>query len=150
MSLGSTDQSVKMNAFFVSLALMLSAAFPSGKALGPASAKPPQPKRVGQVFIVGNEFTRNSVVLHQVVLFPGQVLDYADLSRSEKNLESLGIFKPGSVRVTAEHDPNNPDGEYKNVFVQVEETPTWSLTATPGLGWTGGPANPRRVAGTEF
>src|SRR5581483_8710964 len=32
-----------------------------------------QPARVGQIFIVGNERTRQNVILRQIPLFPGQV-----------------------------------------------------------------------------
>ncbi len=85
------------------------------------------PAKVGQVFIVGNDRTRQNVILRQVPFFPGQVLSYPDLRVATHDLERLGIFKPGSVDVTAEDDPNNPDSEYKNIFVKVEEDNTGSL-----------------------
>ena len=91
------------------------------------------PARVGQVFVVGNERTRQNVVLRQVPLYPGQVLSYPDLRVAAHQLERLGIFKPGSVSVTAEDDPTNPDSEYKNVFVNLEEDNTGSLLFGVGV-----------------
>ena len=91
------------------------------------------PARVGQVFIVGNERTQDHVILRQVPEFPGQVLSYPDLRLAQHNLERLGIFKPGAVDVTAEDDPNNPDSEYKNIFVKVQEDNTGSLLFGVGV-----------------
>ena len=91
------------------------------------------PARVGQVFIVGNERTQDHVILRQVPEFPGQILSYPDLRLATRNLERLGIFKPGSVDVTAQDDPNNPDSEYKNIFVKVEEDNTGSLLFGVGV-----------------
>ena len=91
------------------------------------------PARVGQVFIVGNERTLDHVILRQVPEYPGQVLSYPDLRLAQKNLERLGIFKPGSVDVTAKDDPNNPDSEYKDIFVKVEEDNTGSLLFGVGV-----------------
>ncbi len=91
------------------------------------------PARVGQVFIVGNERTKDHVILRQVTEYPGQILSYPDLRVAQHNLERLGIFKPGSVDVTAEDDPNNPDSEYKNIFVKVEEDNTGSLMFGVGV-----------------
>ncbi len=91
------------------------------------------PARVGQVFIVGNERTRYNVVLRQVPFYPGQILSYPDLAVAQHDLERLGIFKPGSVSVTAVDDPNNPDSEYKDVFVHVEEDNTGSLLFGVGV-----------------
>ncbi len=91
------------------------------------------PARVGQVFIVGNLRTQDHVVLNQVPEFPGQLLTYPDLRVAKRNLERLGIFKPGSVDVTAQDDPNNPDSEYKNIFVNLEEDNTGSLLFGVGV-----------------
>jgi outer membrane protein insertion porin family len=91
------------------------------------------PSRVGQVFIIGNERTRQNVILRQVPEYPGQILSYPDLLVAKHNLERLGIFKPGSVEVTAQDDPINPDSEYKNVFINLEEDNTGSLLFGVGV-----------------
>ncbi len=74
-----------------------------------------------------------NVILRQVPFYPGQVLSFPDLGVAQHNLERLGIFKPGSVQVTAEDDPNNPDSEYKNILVQTEEDNTGSLLFGVGV-----------------
>jgi outer membrane protein assembly factor BamA len=122
----------------ISLALFLSTAFSCSKAVAQAAGKAPQP-RVGQVFIIGNEFTRQSVILDQVQVYPGEILNDRELSESQKKLERLGIFKPGSVTVTAEDDPVNPNSEYKNVFVRIEEMNTRRVRWMSGVSAQGEP-----------
>lgn len=95
------------------------------------------PARVGQVFVVGNERTRQNVVLRQVPLYPGQVLSFPALRQAEANLARLNIFETsqdGSVRPTVSvlDNPLNPDSPYKDVLVSVQEASTGSLMF--GLG----------------
>jgi RNA polymerase sigma factor (sigma-70 family) len=47
------------------------------------------PLRVGQVLVVGNRKTPQSVILDQVQLYPGQVLVLAELRAAERRLERL-------------------------------------------------------------
>ena len=48
------------------------------------------PARVGQIFIVGNERTRQNVILRQLPLYPGQVLDLPRPAQlAERNLARL-------------------------------------------------------------
>jgi outer membrane protein insertion porin family len=91
------------------------------------------PARVGQIMIDGNIRTQDHVILNQVPEFPGQLLTFPDLRLAKRNLERLGIFKPGSVEVTAQDDPNNPDSEYKNLLVKLEEDNTGSLLFGVGV-----------------
>jgi outer membrane protein assembly complex protein YaeT len=94
------------------------------------------PARVGQIFIVGNERTRQDIILNQVPLYPGQVLSYPAVREAERNLTRLGIFKstPEShPTVTVIDDPANPDSEFKDVLVNVEEDNTGSLLFGVGV-----------------
>lgn len=97
-----------------------------------------QPRaRVGQVFVTGNERTRQNVILNQLPLYPGQILTYPDLRQGERNLARLGIFETspdGSVRptITVLDNPTNPDSEFKDLLVSVQEASTGSLMF--GLG----------------
>ena len=117
-----------MKRLAVGLALAFSAAVCSGQDPEQPAATAPPP-RIGQIFIVGNEFTRQDVILDAVNVYPGQVLNKADLRAAEKNLERLNIFKPGGVEIKAIDDPANPESEYKDVLITIEETPTarWRL-----------------------
>jgi outer membrane protein assembly complex protein YaeT len=93
------------------------------------------PSRVGQIFIVGNEVTRQNVILRQIPLYPGQVLTYPDLKTAEKNLDRLGIFTDPA---TGQHpsvsviDPE-VDSPFKDILVQVQEQRTGSLLFGVGV-----------------
>jgi RNA polymerase sigma factor (sigma-70 family) len=84
------------------------------------------PARVGQIFIIGNEKTRQSVILKQVPIYPGQVLTYPDLKTAEKNLERTGRFVVDPAKgvrptVTVRDNPTNPDSEFKDIIITVKE-----------------------------
>jgi outer membrane protein assembly factor BamA len=94
------------------------------------------PARVGQIFIVGNTRTRQDIILNQVPLYPGQVLSFPAVRESERNLARLGIFKAtpeNHPTVTVIDDPANPDSEFKDVLVTVEEDNTGSLLFGVGV-----------------
>jgi outer membrane protein assembly complex protein YaeT len=87
------------------------------------------PARVGQIFISGNEVTKQNVILRQVPLYPGQVLTYPDLRVAERNLAKLNIFemKPDQgIRPTVTVLDDN-DTEFKDLLINVHETQTGSL-----------------------
>jgi len=125
---------------FVSLALVFAATIFSSKAPGQLAAREPQ-RKCGQIFITGNIFTRQNVILSAISLYPGQTLRLSDLRRAEKKLERLGIFKIDPVKgirptvTVLEDDGKNP---YKDILVSIEETPTWSVRLMPGFHSRGG------------
>ena len=94
------------------------------------------PAKVGQIKIVGNDVTRQNVILRQIPLYPGQVLTYPDLRAAEANLARLNIFenKPDEgIRPTVSViDPDSPT-EYKDILVKVQETATGSLLFGVGV-----------------
>lgn len=94
------------------------------------------PAKVGEIKVVGNEVTRQNVVLRQVPLYPGQTLSYPELRAAERNLARLNIFEMNpdqGVRPTVSViDPDSPS-EYKDVLVQVQETTTGSLLFGVGV-----------------
>jgi outer membrane protein insertion porin family len=97
------------------------------------------PARVGNVHIEGNTRTRQNVILRQVPLYPGQILQYPKLLEAERNLARLGIFESspdGAIRPTVEvlDDPLNPNSPYKDILINVQEANTGSLLF--GLGVT--------------
>jgi outer membrane protein assembly complex protein YaeT len=94
------------------------------------------PARVGQPRIVGNERTKDRVILRQLQLYPGQVLEYPALAQSERNLARLGIFEvspDGSEKPTVSILNPNMEGEFKDILVQVRETNTGSLIFGVGV-----------------
>jgi outer membrane protein assembly complex protein YaeT len=94
------------------------------------------PARVGNIIIVGNETTKQNVILRQVPLLPGQVLTYPDLRLAERNLAKLNIFETNpatGVRPTLSIIDPDIDSPYKDVLVQVQEMPTGSLMFGVGV-----------------
>ncbi|QJW96253.1 BamA/OMP85 family outer membrane protein [Frigoriglobus tundricola] len=80
------------------------------------------PDRVGRVKIEGNTFTRDRVIMNQLGIYPGQVLQYPKLEDARMRLARLGIFdtsEPPEVVAV----PNELD-DFKDVIVRVRETRT--------------------------
>ncbi|MBV9125559.1 MAG: outer membrane protein assembly factor BamA [Planctomycetes bacterium] len=94
------------------------------------------PATVGQVIIVGNEVTKQNVILRQVPLYPGQVLTYPDLRLAERNLARLNIFENNpeqGIRPTVSVIDDNPENPVKDVLINVQETATGSLLFGVGV-----------------
>ena len=96
--------------------------------------------KVGQMFIIGNDVTKQNIILRQVPLYPGQVLSYPDLRQGEKNLQRLGIFNSNNegVRPTITVLDPDSDTEYKDLLITVEETQTGSLIFGVGVNSNSG------------
>jgi hypothetical protein len=83
------------------------------------------PARVAQILIVGNTRTRPDVILRQLPLYPGAILDLKDLKAAEENLARLGRFRVDpekGIRPTVTVIENN-DSPFKDILVRVEERP---------------------------
>jgi outer membrane protein assembly factor BamA len=87
------------------------------------------PAIAGQVFIVGNDRTKDNVIRRVVGIYPGQTLRYPELRVAERDLARLGIFKNDpetGIRPTVSVIEDG-DGQVKDVLVQVQETNTGSF-----------------------
>ncbi len=129
-----------MKTFVVGLALLCLGSGSSRDANNAATVKTPPRRcyRVGQLIIVGNTRTKQSVILDQIGLYPGQVLSRPEVCAAEKRLTKLGIFKSspdGAIHpsIDVEDDPNCPNSEYKNVIIHVEEDNTAQAQFKPGF-----------------
>jgi outer membrane protein assembly complex protein YaeT len=94
-----------------------------------------QMNRVGEILIVGNERTRQNVILRQIPLYPGQILTYPDLRVAERNLTRLNIFATtpdGATHPTVTVLDPEGDNVFKTILVTVQEDNTGSLLF--GLG----------------
>ncbi len=99
---------------------------------------PVQPDRIGRIWIVGNKYTRQRVILNQMLgIEPGQVLDYSRLKSAEDNLRRLGIFD-GENPPTIEVDPASQDKEYKDLVVRVQEMQTGQAGIQVGVNSNAG------------
>jgi outer membrane protein assembly complex protein YaeT len=84
------------------------------------------PDRVGRVIIEGNTVTQDRVILNQVDLRPGQILQYPKLEEARMRLTRLGIFDQDNAP-TVEVIPNELDDSFKDVRIRVQETRTGSF-----------------------
>ncbi|MFL5244159.1 MAG: outer membrane protein assembly factor BamA [Gemmataceae bacterium] len=91
--------------------------------------------RVGQIYIVGNEVTRQNRILRELLLYPGQVLSYPDVRLSEANLTRLGIFNDPQTGThpTVEVIDREGDQSFKDILVTVQEQRTGSLLFGVGV-----------------
>jgi outer membrane protein insertion porin family len=89
-----------------------------------------QPVRAGTINFIGNTVTQDHVIRRQLQIYPGQLINPADIQASERNLARQGIFKFEPERGIAPRvsilEPDVPS-EYKDVLVQVDEDRTGSL-----------------------
>jgi outer membrane protein assembly factor BamA len=85
--------------------------------------------RVGQIFVTGNELTRQDVILQQVALYPGQILRQDDLRQAEEDLIRLDRFavdtekgiRPTLMVLENTGDPTNP---YRDILITIKEKET--------------------------
>lgn len=95
------------------------------------------PTRVGNVRIVGNEITRDNVILRQLDLYPGQILQFPKLEEARVRLARLGIFDPQNPpEVLA--IPNELDSDFQDVEVRVRETKTGQFMVGGGVNSNAG------------
>ena len=89
-----------------------------------------EPSRTGRILIEGNTVTADRVILNQLPLYPGQVLNYDALREAEANLARLGIFDADDPP-RVEELPTDLDSAFRDVRVRVKETRTgmFALTA---------------------
>jgi outer membrane protein assembly complex protein YaeT len=96
-----------------------------------------EPDRVGTITIEGNTVTAQRVILNQIPLLPGQVLQYPKLEQARQNLMRLGLFDmedPPSVEVIPREDGSN----FKDIRVRVKETRTGMAAVTANVNSNAG------------
>lgn len=94
------------------------------------------PSQVGEIIIIGNTVTRDSVIRRQIPLYPGQLLTYPEMRVAEANLARLNIFDVNpemGIRPTVTVIDPDSDNPVKDILVNVQETQTGSLLF--GLGF---------------
>lgn len=93
------------------------------------------PIRVGTIYIVGNDVTRENVIRRQLEgIEPGQILPIPNLRIAERNLARLNIFEvTPEVHPTVEILDREGDAQFKDILVRVQETRTGSLLFGVGV-----------------
>jgi len=96
-----------------------------------------QPDRVGNIFVEGNTVSQDRVILNQLDLRPGQILQYPLIRDAEMRLIRLGIFdaeNPPSIEVVQ----NEFDNMFKDIRVRVNETRTGQFMIGAGVNSNSG------------
>ncbi|MBS0635507.1 MAG: outer membrane protein assembly factor BamA [Verrucomicrobia bacterium] len=75
--------------------------------------------RVGLIKVFGNQRTDASVILHEIVLTPGEIFDSTLLSKSEERLRNIGYFKNVNIYAVK----TSRGDHFRDVYVEVEENP---------------------------
>ncbi len=96
-----------------------------------------EPDRVGRIIIEGNTVTDQRVILNQLNLLPGQILQYPQLEMARQNLMRLGIFD-GEDPPTVEVLPQDNDSPFKDIRVRVKETRTGMVALTANVNSNAG------------
>src|SRR5205085_8691739 len=91
--------------------------------------------RVRQILIVGNEHTRDNIILRALGIREGQVLSWPEIRNAEARLANLGLFEvnqeTGSRPTISVVDTDDPN--YKDVLVNLRETTTGSFMLGVGV-----------------
>lgn len=87
--------------------------------------------KIGLIHIFGNSRTKNNVILRESLLSPGDVFDARKLKATQHTLEAMGYFK--SVNVYAVKTPDALGDNYRDVYIEVEETTTGSVSLFMGF-----------------
>ncbi len=90
------------------------------------------PYRVGLIKILGNDNTRNKVILHESLLVPGETFDTRKLEATQKRLENIGYFKCTNVYASSTTSTNAFDAPLKDVNIEVEESNTGNFGVSFG------------------
>lgn len=88
--------------------------------------------RVGLVRVFGNTVTQTSVILHETLIIPGEIFNIIKLKRTEQKLQNIGYFKNVNVYIAKGTESDSLPGNYRDVYIEVEETSTGQFSAFVG------------------
>lgn len=89
--------------------------------------------RVGLIKIFGNNYTQNRVILHETLLCPGEVFNTIKLCFTEERLRNIGYFDTVNVYAVRSLEDSCLGANYRDVHIEVHETPTGSFGAFLGF-----------------
>lgn len=78
--------------------------------------------RVGLVKVFGNQRTDTPVILHEILLTPGEIFDTTMLQKSEERLRNIGYFKNVNI-YAVKTNRGDQNAHFRDVYVEVEENP---------------------------
>jgi len=92
--------------------------------------------KIGLIRIFGNNSTEDNVILRESLLVPGELFDSRKLQATEQRLQSMGYFKSVNVYSVPSSDELGLGPEYKDVYIEIEETTTGSISLFMGFSTT--------------
>ena len=87
---------------------------------------------VGHVFIKGLEKTQEYVILRELTLQPGDILNYSRILKSQRNLYLTGLFE--TVFIDPEVNDSDPDSAQQDLYVKVKENQAGAFNVSFGYG----------------
>jgi outer membrane protein insertion porin family len=88
---------------------------------------------VGLIRVFGNTCTKTPVILHETLLIPGEIFNTLKLKATERRLTNIGYFKNVNVYIVKGTESSLLDGNYRDVYIEVEETDTGQFSAFLGF-----------------
>ncbi|MBA3721911.1 MAG: outer membrane protein assembly factor BamA [Parachlamydiaceae bacterium] len=88
--------------------------------------------RVGLIRVFGNTVTKTPVILHETLLIPGEIFNSIKLKKTEERLQNIGYFKNVNVYIVKGTESSSLPGNYRDVYIEVEETSTGQFSAFVG------------------
>ena len=89
--------------------------------------------KVGLIHIFGNSSTKSNVILRESNLVPGETFDSRKLKATQQKLEAVGYFKSVNVYAVRTPDDEALGSNYRDVYIEVEETSTGNISLFMGL-----------------
>lgn len=89
--------------------------------------------KIGMIHVFGNHSTKNNVILRESLLVPGETFDSRKLKATQQRLEAVGYFKNVNVYAVRTADDLNLGDNYRDVYIEVEETTTGNISLFMGF-----------------
>ncbi|MEE2787673.1 MAG: outer membrane protein assembly factor BamA [Myxococcota bacterium] len=86
--------------------------------------------RFGRIQIVGNNKTRDKVIRRELRIYEGEYYSATGMKRSERNINRLGFFEPGSVTLRTTRGSTD---DTMDVTIQVKERSTGTFQIGAGF-----------------
>lgn len=88
---------------------------------------------VGLVKVYGNNSTQTRVILHEILLVPGEVFNIEKLQKTEERLRNIGYFKHVNVYAVKSEGAFGLGEDYRDINIEVEETGTGHFSTSFGI-----------------
>ena len=92
--------------------------------------------KIGMIHIFGNHSTKTNVILRESLLVPGKTFDSRRLKATQERLEAMGYFKSVNVYAVRTSDDVGLGENYRDVYIEVEETTTGNISLFMGFSST--------------